>query len=204
MVSLKGAEGHFRPFLFGESHGINGAMADLSTFSTDERVLLVSLSFRVGVWVSRAEENTRSRLDDVRERQALELVINRMAKAHRKKPFAAAIMQHVEKSQPHWETWEMQATEEQVLADLQKALQIGREKLPQEHIAQYKQAVWHVALAVAQAYGEQIDPDNEMHVDRFFSWVGSFIRAPSLQKAPENMSMAEKTALKKLRAVLKE
>ena len=42
-----------------------------------------------------------------------------------------------------------------------------------------------------------------MHADRFFAWMASFILAPKMAKSPENMSVKEKTALKKLRAILK-
>lgn len=178
-------------------------MADLSNFSQEEHLLLVSLPYRVGIWISNSDDNEKTRIDDKRERQALEVAINRMARAHRKMPFAAEIMRNIDTAKQHWKIWDTQGEENQVLNDLEKILPVCREKLSTAELSQYKQSVWNIGIAVAQTFGEHDDPDNEMHVDRFFQWIGSFIKAPSLKKTPENMSMSEKTALKKLRAVLK-
>ena len=178
-------------------------MAGLSDFTSEERSLLVSIPYRVGMWVSDVEEDEDIGMDNKRERQALELAISRMAKAHRKMPFAAAVMNDIQNAKSHWQSWNMQADEASVMSDLQQALVLCHDKVSASEVKQYKQAVWQIGMIVAQAYGEQIDPDNEMHVDRFFAWIGSFVSAPKLKKTPENMSQAEKTALKKLHAVLK-
>ncbi|HPF79198.1 MAG TPA: hypothetical protein PLF01_07910, partial [Alphaproteobacteria bacterium] len=179
------------------------AMTKLSDFSSEERALIVSLPYRVGIWISNCDDNEKTGRDDKQERKVLELAISRMAKAHRKMPFAAEIMYQVETAKNHWRSWEQAGEEKQVLQDLAKALEICGRSLSKKEMSQYKQAVWNIAMAVAQAFGEHVDPDNEMHVNNFFSWLGSFVVGPRLKKAPENMSMAEKTALKKLRAVLK-
>lgn len=142
-------------------------------------------------------------MDDKRERQALELAISKMAKAHRKMPFAAEIMRDVQANKSKWAQWQQKASENAVLQDTQKAIALCKDKTSKQEVSQFKQTVWNIGMIVAQAYGEHIDPDNEMHVDRFFAWLGSFVFAPNMRKAPENMSPTEKTALKKLRAVLK-
>jgi hypothetical protein len=178
-------------------------MTNLSEFSNEERNLLISIPYRVGLWISESDDNTKSKFDDKRERQALEGTITRLAGLHRKMPFAAAIMKDIESNKSVWPTWQAQAAEDVVLADCQKAIELCRTKCSKVEQAQYKQTVWQTGLIVAQAYGEQIDPDNEMHADRFFAWVASFISAPKMAKSPENMSVKEKTALKKLRAILK-
>jgi hypothetical protein len=178
-------------------------MAGLSDLTPEERELVVSVPYRVGSWISVCDDNEKTNFDDKRERQALQLAVGRMAKAHRKMPFAAAIMREIEGNRSQWTVWDNNIAENNVLQDTEKAIGICRAKFSKKEVSQYKQAVWNTAIIVAQAFGEQIDPDNEMHVDRFFAWLGSFIMAPSLRKAPENMSPTERTALKKLRAVLK-
>ena len=178
-------------------------MASLSDFTQEERSLLVSVPYRVGMWVSDVEEDEDIGMDNKRERQALELGIRRMAGAHRKMPFAASVMHEVQRAKSNWKDWNMISDEASVLHDLEKAIALCRDKISAAELKQYKQAIWQTGIVVAQAYGEQVDPDNEMHFDRFIAWMGSFISAPKLTKAPENMSDKEKTALKKLRAVLK-
>ena len=178
-------------------------MANLSNFTPEERELIVSIPFRVGMWISDSDDNEKSKMDDKRERQALELTISKMAKAHRKMPFAAEIMRDVQANKNKWPAWEQKAAENDVLQDIQKAIAICRDKTSKKEVSQFKQTVWNIGMIVAQAYGEHIDPDNEMHINRFFAWLGSMVTAPSLRNAPENMSPSERTALKKLRAVLK-
>lgn len=179
-------------------------MTKLSEFSNEDRALLVSVPYRVGIWISSCDDNEKTGLDDKREQQALELAIRRMATLHRKMPFAADIMKEVQAHKNMWKGWQDQSSEERVLDDTQKALEICRARAAKEELKQYKQAIWQIGLIVAQSFGEQIDPDNEMHLDRFMSWIGSFVIAPKLAQSPENMSEREKTALKKLRAVLKQ
>ena len=179
-------------------------MSKLSKFSNDEAKLIVSVPYRVGMWISTCDDNTKSKFDDKRERQALEATIKRMAGLHRKMPFAAEIMRQIEQNKSSLQIWNTHVTEEKVLEEVTQAVTICKEKLGPAETKQYKQALWQTGLVVAQAFGEQIDPDNEMHVDRFFAWIGSFFSTPKLAKSPENMSAKEKTALKKLRAVLKQ
>lgn len=178
-------------------------MANLSSFSKEERALIISVPYRVGIWISNADDNERTKLDDKFEKQTLEVAIATLAKRTQKMPFAAAVMSDVETYKSMWPGWEAQAGENSVLEDTQEAIDICRAKVSKGELNQYKHAVWQIGIVVAQAFGEHIDPDNEMHVDRFFAWMGSLMGQPKLTKNPENMSPAEKTALKKLRAVLK-
>jgi hypothetical protein len=178
-------------------------MNKFSQFSQDEQLFLGSTAYRVGVWISNSDDNKRSKFDDKREEQALEKAIAHMAGLHRKMPFAATVMKFIQEQKSQWGMWEDNTSEAVVLEDTQKAIDLMRSRNLDKELRQYKHAVWQTGLIVAQAYGEHIDPDNEMHVDRFFAWLGSFIFAPKMAKSPENMSAKEKTALKKLRAVLK-
>lgn len=178
-------------------------MIKFSQFSEPERAFLASIPYRVGHWVSDSDDNEKSKFDDKREEQALEKAIANMASLHRKMPFAATVMKDIQGRKAHWGTWENNIEEALVLEDVKKAIDLLRAKGAKKELAQYKHAIWQTGLVVAQAYGEQIDPDNEMHFNRFLAWLGSFVSAPKLAKSPENMSAKEKTALKKLRAVLK-
>lgn len=175
----------------------------LSNFSPQEQNFILSVPYRVGVWISDSDDNARTRLDDRREQQALEAKIKKLSKQHRKMPFAAQVMQTILQNRTQWSVWNSQNSEGDVLGDLEKSLILCTQKTSKRDVAEYKHAIWQIALVVAQAYGEHNDPDNEMHVDRLFAWLGSFVTTPKLAKTPENMSIGEKTALKKLRSVLK-
>lgn len=179
-------------------------MTNLKNFTKEEHALLVSVPYRVGIWISNSDDNEKTKFDDKRERQALSLAVSKLAGRSKKMPFAAKIMQDIQSYKGMWANWEDHHLEKDILSDLQKAIMLCREKASKNDLNQYKYAVWQVGIVVAQSFGEHIDPDREMHVNHFFTWIGSMVSGPSLGKNPENMSPAEKIALKKLRAVLKQ
>ena len=178
-------------------------MTDLTKFSNEELGLIVSVPYRVGVWVSNVDDNTGSKIDDRNERKALEATISALASKSQKLPFAAAIMGEVEKNKAVWPSWDNATSSDVILTDVEKAIIICKEKASAGAVKQYKKTIWQVGIVVAQAYGEQVDPDNEMHVNRFFQWMGSMGGGAKLGKNPENMSDKEKQALNKLRQILK-
>lgn len=178
-------------------------MTSLSKFSKEERALIISVPYRVGIWISMVDDNKKTKVDDKREMRSLVAAISNLSSRSQKMPFAATIMSDVEAHKGMWSVWDAQAEEAIILRDLEKALSLCGEKSTKGEVSQYKYAVWQLGIVVAQAFGEHIDPDNEMHVNNFFAWCGDLVGRPTLGKNPENMSKREKTALKKLRAVLK-
>ncbi len=178
-------------------------MAGLSSFSEEERVLILSVPYRVGIWISMSDDNDKTKADDKREMQVLETAISSLAARSKKMPFAALVMDGLKTHKGMWSSWEEHSGEDVVLQDVKKVLSLSQKKISKGELSQYKYAIWQIGIVVAQAFGEHLDPDNEMHVNNFFSWMGSFMGKPSLSKNPENMSTAEKIALKKLRVVLK-
>lgn len=176
-------------------------MADLSKFTTEEHALLVSLPYRVGVWISHADDNAGTEIDDKDERKVLEQTIAKFATASDKIPVAAAVMQDVQSSKANWPQWDTMATEDSVLVDAAKVVEIAKKHFDEKQLNQYRETIWRIGIFVAQAYGEHVDPDNEMHFNKFFGrLLGS---GPKMGKNPENMSPKEKQALTKLKAALK-
>lgn len=176
-------------------------MADLSQFNEKERAFIASVPYRVGIWISNSDDNTGTQADDKDERKALEMLIADLASKSQQIPFAAAVMRDVEQNKGAWASWDQMCDEEAVLADVEKALALCKAKTKGKELNHYKQTIWRVGLVVAQAYGEHIDPDNEMHFNNFFGRL--FGGGPKIGKNPENMSKEEKIALNKLRKILK-
>lgn len=179
-------------------------MSSFKSLSKPDQELLISVPYRTGIWISNADDVETRKVDDKRERQVLAMMIKRMASSHRKMPFASGIMKYILSAESRWGTWQNNAEEAVILEDIDKAVKICRDQLSPRHFEEYKKAVWQIGLSVAHAFDESADPDGEMHVNHFFEWIASFIAAPKFKKAPENISDEEKTALKKLQAVLKQ
>ena len=175
----------------------------VKNLTDEERAILISVPYRIGVWIGNSDDNTKTQLDDKREAQALEHAIKRYARAGKKMPFISYIMSHTENSQASWSAWAQNSQDDAVFNDLEAALAICNKSDKPIYLKQYRRLIWQIATIVAQAHNENRDPDNEMHVDRFFAWIGTYFGPPKIKKVPENMSSKEKSALQKLRAVLK-
>lgn len=178
-------------------------MSFFKELSKEEAALVISLPYRVGVWISAVDDLEKSKRDDKREAAALERGIRKIARQNTPSSFPRALMAEVEKYNHLWPTWDNQADESALFADIGKAKECVRTKIHPKAVKQYQQVLWYMALVVAQAFGEDDDPDQEMHVNNFFSDIKERLFPSALAKAPENMSTDEKTALKKLRAALK-
>ena len=176
-------------------------MADLSKFNAQERDLISSLPYRVGIWISNADDNEGTKIDDKDELKVLEQTIQNFAKASDKIPVAAAVMKDVQDNKRNWAQWNMTATEQAILADAPKAVALCKQHFDEKQLNQYRETIWRVGIFVAQAYGEHVDPDNEMHFNNFFGRM--FGKGPKAGQNPENMSPKEKAALTKLKQALK-
>jgi len=178
-------------------------MAHLNKFSEDEKTLVVSLAYRVGYWISHIDDLDKTKRDDKWEAAAMERAIKRIARQHVKGSFAGEIMAHVDKERVQWNDWQIKSLEPHVLGDIQKSKDIISNHLSAKELKQYKQVLWYMGLVVAQAFGEDVDPDQEMHFNNFIGGIKEALFPTKLASSPENMSTDEKSALKKLRAALK-
>ncbi len=173
-------------------------MSGFSDFSEEDKLIIVSLPYRIGVWISGVDDNVNTKYDDNIELKELEETLNKLA-AQGKQRFAASISKHTLNSKKAWRDWQGKSDEVSVLEDLNQALETGEKNLEAEQLAEYKKMLWHIGLSVARSFGEHIDPDHEMHMNRFFSkFFGG-----GHKSSKENVSDAEKIALKKLQSILK-
>ena len=176
-------------------------MSDLEKFTPEERLLVISLPYRAAMWVSNIDDNKGSTVDDKIERKAIEGTIKRFAAASEKIPVAAAVMQDILSQKGRWNEWGLMTDEEPLLYDATKAVLAAKKHFTEAELNQYREAIWRLSVSVAQAYGEHVDPDNEMHVNNFFGkLLGSKPKGGS--KNTENISPKEKDALKKLKSAL--
>lgn len=178
-------------------------MSHFKEFTPEETDLVVSLAYRAGYWISHVEDLDKTKRDDKWEAAAMDKAIRRIARQHLKGSFAGEVMTKVDKERVHWTAWQVKAEEPHVLGDIQKAKDIILKHLSKKELKSYKQVLWYMGLVVAQAFGEDEDPDQEMHFNNFIKGIKETFFPAKLAAAPENMSMDEKEALKKLRAALK-
>jgi hypothetical protein len=178
-------------------------MSFFKELNAEERDLIISLPYRVGHWISQVDDMEKTKRDDKWEKAALDQAIRKIARQNAANSLTRAVMTEVDNNRMHWQQWATKCEDEVLFSDIGLALDLVRLKIHPKALPQYKKVLWYMALVVAQAFGEDDDPDQEMHINHLFADLKKMLFATPLGKNPENISDIEKTALKKLRAALK-
>ncbi len=181
-------------------------MFDLSVFSRNEKQLLVSLPYKVGMWVSYADD-VDGQEDDMLEARALEACIKAVARLHDDKPFVKTVAAETLRRSEDWERWGAQAFH--ALSEVEAAMKLLGGHLAADQLENYKAMLMEIASVVAQASGEfdSFDED-EGEEGGFADIVGKIIDgfkglSHGDENHPMNVSASEEAALNDLRAVLK-
>ncbi|MEM7650874.1 MAG: hypothetical protein AAF204_02185 [Pseudomonadota bacterium] len=180
-------------------------MASVSDFSASELELLVSLPYKVGVFVSHADDEGGEG-DDEREMAALEACIQAIAKLHEDKPLTSDIMRQTLSMKSEWPRWSAQSF--QAPDHAAQAVALMRSHASEAEQKNYKAALMEIASSVAQAYGEfgefEGDDDGGL-LGGLVSKITSGLSKLSADDAnhPMNVSAAEDQALEQLREALR-
>ncbi|MEM9469151.1 MAG: hypothetical protein AAF988_03225 [Pseudomonadota bacterium] len=182
-------------------------MSFFKKLTPEETDLIVSLPYRVGHWISHIDDLEKTKRDDKWEAQAMDQAIRKIARQNTPNSLPRVIMSEVDSNRHQWQGWaakdDKQNDDAVLFSDIGLALDLVRLKISPKALKPYKQILWYMALVVAQAFGEDDDPDQEMHIDHFFADMKRRFFGTKLGQQPENMSNDEKAALKKLKAALK-
>ncbi len=180
-------------------------MTLLSSFSLSEAELLVSLPYKVGVWVSHADDEEGER-DDALEMKALETCIKAIAKLHEDQPFIKDVSRETLRQKDLWPEWTDQSFN--ALRDGEQAMALLAGKASQDDRKNYKAVILEIATTVAQAFGEfgSFD-DGDDEGSLFGGIVGKIVGGfSSLSQSdaghPMNISPAEDSAISRLAQAL--
>jgi hypothetical protein len=174
-------------------------MAQLSSFTAEEAELLVSLPYKVGIWVSHADD-VEGEGDDERESKALQSCIKAIAKLHQDQPLIAEIMAETLRRRTHWSDWAENSFH--APSDAQKAVMALRAKGSSANLKHYRAALMEIAAAVARAHSE-FGAFDEAESEGIFSKIAGTFKSLSDADHPTNVSASEDSALSKLAAALK-
>ncbi|MEM6781253.1 MAG: hypothetical protein AAF569_05270 [Pseudomonadota bacterium] len=176
-------------------------MSIFTDFLEEEIILLVSLPYRVGVWMSQVDDDASTDRDDEREQRALEAVMKQIAADKKQTPFASAVVQETLTYPDHWAGWGQQI--DTLMDDIAKATALIDDRLPQDNAQNYRKCLLTVASAVAHAYGEFEEAESEEKPSFFGNLMNKISdKVNVLSDDPDNMSPAEQDAMKKLRTAL--
>ncbi|MCB1563204.1 MAG: hypothetical protein KDJ75_06480 [Alphaproteobacteria bacterium] len=182
-------------------------MTQLSDFSADEIELLVSLPYRVGVWVSHADD-VEGEADDEHEMEALESCIRAVAKKYDGPGLVDDIARETLRRRDSWADWTDRAFN--ILPEAPRALSLLQSRAGRADAKNYKAALLEIAATVARAYGEfgAFDEWENEGSGLFSALAGKIAGAFSSlsqddKNHPMNISPAENSAISRLAAALK-
>lgn len=180
-------------------------MTTLADFSASELELIASLPYKVGVYVSHADDEGGEE-DDEREMDALESCMKAIASLHEDKPFTSEAIRQTMVMRSEWPRWAAQSFNVPEEAAQAKVLLAGRAN--EQETKNYCIALMEIATTVAQAYGEFGEFEDHEKTGLFGSIVGNITKKLSGLSEddanhPMNVSAAEDNAITALRAALK-
>ena len=179
----------------------------LDDFLNEELELVLSVLVRAGLWMSHVDDVGTTDRDDRKELFALRNVLKQISKENTKAPFVSELAAQALAHEKNWTRWSKGDTDDLFLTDAHKALQMVKGRLPEQQARNYAQAVFHIANAVAHAYDEHImdgdDLQEEIFLGGFMTRLMDRLDSRIDMHNPENVSLAEKTALQKLKSALK-
>lgn len=179
-------------------------MTQLSSFSSDDVELIVSLPYRVGMHVSFSEDEDGDQ-DDKRELSALEDCIKEIYKIHEGVGLTKEIASEVLKSKDKWSSWSQGVFN--IEPQCEKAILALKVEASDGEVKDYIKMVLEIASSVAQAYGEfgeEQEPEKGFFGKALSKIVGEISGLSDDDAShPMNVSAAEDSAISSIAAALR-
>ena len=175
----------------------------LQDLSQKEQQLIYGLPYRVGIWMSHADDEAGQE-DDTKEMEALHQALSHYANDDSVPSFINEVAKETMGHKDHWDVWENNAFD--VLGDCETAITILREKTSEAARNNYKKLLVGIARKVAGAYGEFGGDfeDQGSFLERMAEKIASKIKGEDEDQAFANISAAEDAALRRLVVALRE
>ena len=126
-------------------------MAFLEQFSAAEQALLISLPYRVGLWLSQSDTSGGA-VADARERAALARIIAGHARGNFNSPFVHEVMKACYEQRADWPRWRDNV--DRVPGECQQAVAALEGRLNGRDLIAYRQTIMTIAAAIAKAFRE--------------------------------------------------
>lgn len=182
-------------------------MVDLGVFSLEEKDLLVSLPYRVGVWISHVDDDGDEQADD-KEIQAIKKVIQVTGKRHDDDTAIDDIARQCLLAEGMYDVWARQTSS--ILSDAKIAIELLRSRVSVSEAEDYGVFLMEIGTSVAKAfreegYGFDDDATSAFDFSNISDKVSSFLGrvVPSSQHGEMNISPEEDSALTDLAKAVK-
>ena len=180
-------------------------MSELQRFLPADQELLVSLFYRIGQWMSEADDTDTGDKSEKIEEAAMFKILSKLSQSNNAGSLCSEIASEAVRQKGSWGRWSKQA--DSVLADVARAKIIIKDQATPSEFQLFGKSLVTIATSVARAYRETIDMESREL--GFLSWLTEASANISLAVSDSeahkdlNISPAEDTALNELIATLK-
>tara|TARA_B100000378_G_scaffold274766_2_gene269718 strand:+ start:1174 stop:1731 length:558 start_codon:yes stop_codon:yes gene_type:complete len=180
---------------------------ELSKFTPDQQFQLSGLFYKIGIWMSHADDAGESdHGSDVAEEAQLYNVLEKMAKTYKAFPLIKEMADNAVSQSGYHAQWK--AESDNAVAEAAIVARMLKAAASQQELDAFKGACMQVATDVAKAYQEDeyhTDVNHGMDYDVFVEKVANFFARISNRKLYEemNISPAEDNALSELANALR-
>lgn len=180
-------------------------MSVLSDFASEDQELVIRLPFRVGIWISEADQTGGDESSE-QERQALNTIVASYAEDYLKSEFVQRVMELTLARKNEWNEWDKNV--DAVPGECERAMQILMTRVSPRDVDALKRNLIDVGLAVAMAYREGVHepPEDAGIIANFMYDLKSFFSVLfgglKTRTADENISATEQKALIKLAGIM--
>jgi hypothetical protein len=174
-------------------------------FQHEELILILSIPYRAGIWMSHKDDIELTERDDQKERMALEAVLERILNKSGGKSFVRGVVREIIVHKAEWQGWADAA--DTVLDDIDRAIALVDARLPAPEALQYRKCIFHVAKTVAMAAyegGASSAGLDQVVGGKLLGRLVDWVSARSGEQIPANISEAERKALSELLQRLKD
>lgn len=181
-------------------------MSELQRFLPADQDLLASLFYRIGQWMSQADDtDTGANSEQIEEEQMFK-ILNKLATSKNAGLLCSEIAAESLRQKGSWERWSKQI--DNVIEDVARAKLLVKGQANQQEFVAFGKSLVTIATAVARAYRETEDGE-DTEEKSFFSWLSEkkahAVLALTDAEAHKdlNISPAEDSALTELVMTLK-
>lgn len=178
-------------------------MSQLERMTPEDQELVISLPYRVGIWLSHVDDEGGED-DDEQEMATLENILDKIARTHSRSAFVRDVIVRTMAARDQWPEWEGRVFN--IEDDAKKAMMLLVSSLDERDWKTYRGMLVHIGRSVAESYGE-FGEDDEDEDEGFFGRILGGIKNKSADDedaAHMNISPSEEAALTALAESLRE
>ena len=140
-------------------------MSFLNDLPEQDKELIISLPYRVGVWISHSDDVGGEEADE-NEKTALNNILAGFTQDVFGSEVVQFVMAETVSHKESWESWSKRTNKDEISKDCSHAIEILKRYVDEKEVSAFKQRLYEIAEAVALAFREyeELDFSSRMRI----------------------------------------